>query len=163
GTLGHTDGAAGPGTGGEGSPFRGIGLSGWWGDPSGRIGFGVGIGRIGTIGHGSHRAGDPYCRCGDATSVSGRLPAETLQRRLPAETLQRRARQSLGRFRACYQPALATNPNLAGRVTTRFVIGRDGSVQSTMDGGSDLPDPNVSACVVRAFSGISFPQPEGGI
>jgi hypothetical protein len=26
-----------------------------------------------------------------------------------------------------------------------------------------MSDPAVSACVVRAFYGLSFPQPEGGI
>jgi hypothetical protein len=44
-----------------------------------------------------------------------------------------------------------------------FTIGRDGAVMSAMDGGSDLPDATVKACVVRAFYGVSFPQPEGGI
>ena len=31
------------------------------------------------------------------------------------------------------------------------------------NGGSDLPDNGVVSCVVRAFYGLSFPQPEGGI
>jgi hypothetical protein len=48
-------------------------------------------------------------------------------------------------------------------VTTSFVIGRDGAVTSATDAGSDLPDPSVVSCVVRAFYGLSFPQPEGGI
>jgi hypothetical protein len=154
GTLGHTDGAVGPGTGGEGSLMGGSGV---WGGAIGGIGIGgVGIGGIG-IGHpglGTHRAvGPAYCRCG-ATQVSGRLPPEAIQRIV---------RQNFGRFRACYEPALQSNPNLQGTVTTRFVIGRDGAVASAVDGGSDLPDARVAACVVRAFSGVSFPQPEGGI
>jgi len=31
------------------------------------------------------------------------------------------------------------------------------------EGASHLPDPEVRACVVRAFAGLSFPEPEGGI
>ena len=46
----------------------------------------------------------------------------------------------------------------------RFVIGRDGAVSNVANGGSDLPDSGVVSCVRRAPStGLSFPQPEGGI
>jgi TonB family protein len=58
---------------------------------------------------------------------------------------------------------LAHAPALAGTVAVRFVIGRDGAVSSVADGGSSMPDPAVTSCVVRAFYGLSFPQPEGGI
>jgi len=44
-----------------------------------------------------------------------------------------------------------------------FVIGRDGSVSNVGNGGSDLPDSGVVSCVLSAFYGLSFPQPEGGI
>ena len=33
----------------------------------------------------------------------------------------------------------------------------------SVGGGGDLPDGNVVSCVTRAFYGLSFPQPEGGI
>jgi hypothetical protein len=139
GTLGHTYGKAGPGTGGEGSAQTGRGWSGDWGD-----GF-----------SGSHRARAPRWkyRC-SVDMVSGRLPPEAIQRIV---------RQNFGRFRACYEAGLVRNPSLEGTVTTRFVIDHAGAVASAADGGSSMPDPAVSACVVRAFSGVSFPQPEGGI
>jgi photosystem II stability/assembly factor-like uncharacterized protein len=63
----------------------------------------------------------------------------------------------------CYEQGLVKNPNLEGRVATRFVIGRSGTVQSAQNGGSDLPDSGVVGCVVSAFYGLSFPEPEGGI
>ena len=88
------------------------------------------------------------------TSVVGRLPPEVIQRII---------RQNFGRFRLCYENGLRDNPTLQGRVTVRFVIGRDGSVAGAQNGGSDLSDPAVVSCVVRAFYGLSFPQPEGGI
>ncbi|MEO5731517.1 MAG: AgmX/PglI C-terminal domain-containing protein, partial [Byssovorax sp.] len=90
----------------------------------------------------------------DETSVVGRLPPETVQRIV---------RQNFGRFRLCYEKALGANPMLQGRVTARFVIGRDGAVSSVADGGSDIGSRAVVSCVVRAFYGLSFPQPEGGI
>jgi hypothetical protein len=89
-----------------------------------------------------------------ATQVSGRLPPEVIQRIV---------RQNFGRFRLCYENGLRNNPNLQGRVSVRFVIGRDGAVGSVGNGGSDMPDGGVVSCVVRAFYGLSFPQPEGGI
>ena len=82
--------------------------------------------------------------------------------RLPSDVIQRIVRQNFGRFRACYEIGLRTNPNLEGRVTARFVIGRDGAV-SNVSAGGDLPDSTVKSCVASAFYGLSFPSPENGI
>ena len=148
----------------------GLGLSGI-GEGGGGRGEGIGLGTIGTFGHGagtgtgqgfgsghgrlggSHKTRAPKVRMG-ATSVSGRLPPEVIQRIV---------RQNYGRFRMCYEQGLARNPNLEGRVSVRFVIGRDGSVSNVANGGSDLADSGVVQCVVRAYYGLAFPQPEGGI
>jgi hypothetical protein len=94
---------------------------------------------------------------------SVRMGATTISGRLPPEVVQRIVRQNFGRFRLCYENGLRNNPNLQGRVSVRFVIGRDGAVSNLSNGGSDMPDGSVVACVVRAFQGLSFPQPEGGI
>ena len=83
--------------------------------------------------------------------------------RLPPEVIQRIVRQNFGRFRLCYENGLRGSPSLQGRVAVRFVIGRDGAVSNVANGGSDLPDASVVSCVVRAFYGLSFPQPENGI
>jgi hypothetical protein len=148
----------------------GLGLSGI-GEGGGGRGEGVGLGNIGTMGHGSgtgsgqgfgsgrgklggsHKTRVPKVRMG-ATSVKGRLPAEVIRRIV---------RQNFGRFRMCYEQGLGRNPNLEGRVAVRFVIGRDGAVSNAGNGGSDIPDSKVVSCVVSAFYGLSFPQPEGGI
>ena len=66
------------------------------------------------------RPAPPQVRMG-ATSVSGRLPPEVIQRIV---------RQNFGRFRLCYENGLRNNPNLQGRVAVRFVIGRDGAVSN---------------------------------
>jgi len=148
----------------------GLGLSGI-GEGGGGRGEGIGLGSIGTLGHGagtgtgqgfgsghgrlggSHKTKAPRVRMG-ATQVSGRLPPEVIQRIV---------RQNYGRFRMCFEQGLARNPNLEGRVSVRFVIGRDGAVSNVANGGSDLPDSQVVGCVVNAYYGLSFPQPEGGI
>ena len=149
----------------------GLGLSGI-GEGGGGTGEGIGLGSIGTLGHGSgtgsgqgfgsghgrlsgsHRTSPPSVRMG-AVRVTG--PGT-----LPPEVIQRIVRQNFGRFRLCYENGLRQNPNLQGRVVTRFVIDRTGGIASVRNDGSDLPDAGVVNCIVRSFQGFSFPEPERG-
>ena len=142
GTLGHYSGPPGSGTSGDG--VHGSGSLGSWASGTGRLG-------------GVHRTRAPRVWTwgwDGAPMVVGRLPPDAIRRII---------RQNFGRFRLCYEKGLRENPSLAGRVTVRFVIGRDGAVSTASNGGSDFTDPAVVSCVVRAFYGLSFPQPEGGI
>jgi hypothetical protein len=146
----------GSGAGGYGDQL-GIGTIGTCGTNcgmgNGKWGTGPGMGRsLGTTGHG-HVAKAPSVRAGK-TTVNGHIPAEVIQRIV---------RQNYGRFRQCYESGLRANPNLTGRVSARFVIGRDGSVTNVTNGGGDLPDSAVTSCVLAAFYGLSFPSPDGGI
>ena len=148
----------------------GLGLSGI-GEGGGGRGEGIGLGNIGTLGHGAGTGtgqgfGSGHGRLGGSHKTkapSVRMGATTVNGRLPAEVIRRIVRQNFGRFRMCYEQGLARNPNLEGRVGVRFVIGRDGSVSNVGNGGSDIPDSGVVSCVISAFYGLSFPQPEGGI
>lgn len=96
------------------------------------------------------------------TTPSLRQGATTVTGKLPPEVIQRIVRQNFGRFRLCYEKGLAKNVNLGGRVTVKFTIDPTGAVSHLVDGGSDLSDKDVVACVVQAFSNLSFPTPEGG-
>ena len=82
--------------------------------------------------------------------------------RLPPEVIQRAVRVNFTVFRLCFEAGMRRDPNLTGKVVVRFVIGLDGAVTSVTDGGSDLPDQQVVACVVRSFSRVQFPPPNGG-
>ncbi len=148
----------------------GLGLKGA-GEGGGEGGKGIGLGNIGTLGHGAGTGtgqgfGSGSGRLGGAHATKAatlRQGAITVNGRLPPEVISRIVRQNFGRFRLCYENGLRTNPNLQGRISTKFVIGRDGAVASAADGGSDLPDQGVTACVIRSFNDLSFPQPAGGI
>jgi hypothetical protein len=149
----------------------GLGLTGI-GEGGGGYGEGIGLGNIGGLGHGAglgdgqgmgrghgrlargHNSKAPGVMRPGKTEVSGRLPPEVIQRIV---------RQNYGRFRMCYEQGLARNPNLEGRVQVRFVINREGTVSNVQNGGSDLPDSAVTSCIISAYYGLSFPQPEGGI
>lgn len=134
---------------GESFGAGGLGLSGIG---EGGTGEGIGLGSIGAPKSSAHKAAPPRARLG-ATSTSGRLPAEVIQRIV---------RQSFGRFRACYQAGLKDQPDLKGKITVRFEITKAGTV-AKVSSQSDLPDPKVVACVEQSFAGLSFPQPDGGI
>jgi hypothetical protein len=145
----------------------GLTLSGI-GEGGGDKGEGIGIGRVGTIGHdlvgGSGHSTGRLSRQHTTRSPSVmRVGTPSVGGRLPPEVIQRVVRQNFGRFKACYENGLRNNPSLAGRVAVRFVIGRDGDVSNVANGGSDLPDGGVVSCVTRAFYGLSFPHPENGI
>jgi uncharacterized Zn-binding protein involved in type VI secretion len=82
---------------------------------------------------------------------------------LAPPVIQKVVRNSFDVFRRCYEAGLKRDPKLEGKVLVRFVIGRDGRVSDFKDGGSDIPDKAVSACVVSGFGGLTFPPPKGGI
>jgi hypothetical protein len=155
------------GTGGLG--LTGIGQGG--GCQTGSC-VGIGLGSIGTFGHGSGLGdgqgfGNHAGRLGRGYKPKGapkvRMEPTTVSGRLPPEVIQRIVRQNYGRFRMCYEQGLARNPNLEGRVAIRFVIGRDGAVSNVSSGGADLADSGAVSCVLSAFYGLSFPQPEDGV
>jgi hypothetical protein len=89
-------------------------------------------------------------------------PITVANGRLGAEVIRRVVRLNSGRYRACYEGALRTDPSLAGRVTVKFVIDRTGAVALAAEGGSDIPDEGVRRCVVSSFLSLSFPPPENG-
>ncbi len=97
----------------------------------------------------SHVVAPPQVRMG-ATQVSGRIPAEVIQRIV---------RQNFGRIRGCYEEGLRLRAGIQGRVSVRFSIQHDGSVASSEVTGSELPDA-VGACIARSMLSLSFPAPD---
>lgn len=149
----------------------GLGLSGV-GEGGNGIGEGIGLGSIGTINRGAGYGDGQGMGNGHGRLSKGRAPKApritpvgmtTMNGRLPSEVIQRIVRQNYGRFRVCYEAGLRSNPSLTGRVSVRFVIGRDGGVSQVGNAGSDMPDSSVIQCVSSAFYGLSFPEPQGGI
>jgi hypothetical protein len=81
--------------------------------------------------------------------------------RLEPDAIQAVVRADFDRMRECYEIALSKKPNLQGRVTSKFLIDRNGAVARVADGGSDLPDHGVVQCVLREFGSLKFPHPDG--
>ena len=68
-----------------------------------------------------------------------------------------------GSFRFCYEKELQLQPDLAGKVTVRFTIGRDGTVPKAKIASSTIRQRKVEQCVLKVFRGMRFTKPEGGI
>jgi len=88
-----------------------------------------------------------------APQVNGGLGSDVVLRALRAQQ---------GRMHACYEAGLARNPQLAGRLNVRFVIGQNGEVLSSINGGSSLGDASVIACVLAVVRAVRFPPPGSG-
>ncbi len=134
-------------------------------------GAGLGLGPIGTYGHGGgggldqgfgHGPGGRFKKGHESTGPRLAMSAPSSSGRIPPEVIQRIIRSNYGRFRACYENGLHSNPNLRGAVSVQFIIGRDGAV-SNAGGGGDLPDAGVVSCVTRGFGALQFPAPDSGI
>ncbi len=155
---------------GEAFGVNGLGLSGI-GEGGGGRAEGIGVGSVGTIGHGAGLGDKQGFGNGHGLLKSGhkikdikvRIGTSIVTGRIPAELILRIMRQSYGRFRFCYEVGLRKNPNLSGRIVIRFIIGRDGTVSNVANGGSDIADSNVISCILRSVYNISFPSPESGI
>jgi hypothetical protein len=96
----------------------------------------------------------PYRLLMGRTTVSGRLHPELIQLIV---------RRGYERFRLCLDAGFARNSKLAGRIEVHFVIGRDGLVSHAQSlRAPEFPDPQVAQCVVEAFRGLVFPEPDWG-
>ena len=63
----------------------------------------------------------------------------------------------------CYLDGLRREPKLEGRVSVRFVIGRDGAVSNVQARSDELTDAATLEGIRHAFEALTFPQPAGGI
>jgi hypothetical protein len=154
---------------GDSFGYGGLGLRG-----TGRGGGGdgrgtIGLGRLGTIGHGGgggtgqgygRGAGGLKGRRASVPSISTGTAA--VRGSLSKEVIRRYIRRSINQIRYCYEQQLARRPDLAGRISIRFVISPSGAVTTSSVAENTLGDGAVGDCVSRAVQRIAFPQPEGG-
>lgn len=76
---------------------------------------------------------------------------------LSVEEMVALIREHLGAIRACYQGPLNRNHNLAGKITLRFVVATDGSVESVAIEDDTLGSAEVASCIRRRVAGWGFP------
>ncbi len=154
---------------GENFGFGGLGLRGT-GRGGGGTGEGtIGLGNLGTIGHGGGGGdGNGYGRgAGGFRGRSARVPQiraghAEVRGSLSKEVIRRVIRRHINEVKFCYEQELNARPDLAGRVTVRFIISPTGSVQTAMTQATTLNNARVEGCISQAVQRWTFPAPDGG-
>lgn len=139
-------GSRGSGLGGGGSA-DGLGGLGTKGRGSGSSGYGSGGGNFGAKGEGGigRIGGDPI--------ILGALDKSLIDAVI---------KRHMNQIRYCYQRELTKTPDLAGKVTIKFVIAKDGTVSKAEASSSTLKSPSVESCITGRFRQFQFPEPKGG-
>ena len=139
-------GARGSGLGGGGSA-DGIGGLGTKGRGSGASGYGSGGGNFGAKGEGGigRIGGDPI--------ILGALDKSLIDAVI---------KRNMNQIRYCYQRELTKQPDLAGKITVKFVISKTGSVSKAETKTSTMGNPTVESCIADRFLHFQFPEPKGG-
>jgi tetratricopeptide (TPR) repeat protein len=81
---------------------------------------------------------------------------------IPPETIRRIVQVNRSRFRQCYDEGLERDAKLRGKVVARLEIGTDGRVKVS-DGGSSMPDRDVTTCVLHIYEKLVFPKHGGDV
>jgi hypothetical protein len=133
----------GAGGSGQGSKHEGVGT----------VGEGKGV-DADAVDHGRGRLDEAH-----ANALAKAMAAGS---HLSSETIFRIVRQSYGAMNLCYERGLRFAPTLHGRIAVKYTIEQNGTVSLAADRDSDLPDPDIVACVVRGFLNLSFPSSSSG-
>lgn len=154
---------------GENFGFGGLGLRGT-GRGGGGTGEGtIGLGNVGTIGHGAgggegsgYGSGKGGFRGRKAKVPKIRSGRADVRGSLSKEVIRRIIRRHINEVRFCYEQELNARPDLEGRVSIKFIIAPTGAVQNAAVAGSTMNNPRVENCIAKAARRWNFPAPEGG-
>jgi hypothetical protein len=81
---------------------------------------------------------------------------------LSKEEIRRIVQRHINEIKYCYERELQSKPELAGRVSVKFIISGTGAVQMAAVASSTLNSSEVESCMTRAIKRWTFPPPEGG-
>jgi TonB family protein len=71
--------------------------------------------------------------------------------------------QRAGAIRACYEAQLQIHEGLKGKISVRWTINLEGSVEGVAVTENSMGNTAVQQCVTRAISHMRFAKPEGGV
>jgi hypothetical protein len=154
---------------GENFGFGGLGLRGT-GRGGGGTGEGtIGLGNLGTIGHGAgggtgsgYGSGAGGFKGRQALVPKIRSGTADVRGSLSKEVIRRVIQRHINEVRFCYEQELNQRPDLQGRVTVKFIISPSGAVQSALVSETTLGAPRPEQCIAQAVRRWTFPSPEGG-
>ncbi len=146
--MGDAGGAGGLGTRGTGPGGGGNSLGiGGLGSGSGRGTGGLGNVDLGGRGKGKYKV----------------IPGRTITKGcLTQQQVLRVLLRVQSQAKYCYEKEMSKNPNLEGKVTTRFEIGPTGAVSWVRIAESTMSNANVESCLQRVVQRLRFPPCKGG-
>jgi hypothetical protein len=115
----------------------------------------IGLGNIGTIGHGGG-GGFSKSKC------RVRHGPHEVRGAISKENVRRVIRLHINEIRFCYQQGLDVEPDLEGLVRVGCGIDPTGAVVDPEIQKSTLESKDVLECIVKAFDRWTFPAPEDG-
>ena len=71
-------------------------------------------------------------------------------------------RRRMSAIRVCYEKALKLNPDVQGKVTLRFTIGRAGTITNITVTKNSTGDPGVATCITQKVRRWRFSPPDEG-
>ncbi|MBI3179048.1 MAG: AgmX/PglI C-terminal domain-containing protein [Deltaproteobacteria bacterium] len=143
---------------------HGAGGMGTRGNDPGGGGHSLGIGEFGAgDGIGPGGPGGPSLVARDRGRLGVQGPTKVVSKGcLLQDVVGRVLARAHSQARYCYERELGRDPNLAGKITTHFVIGPTGAVTSVRIRASTLNDAAVESCLATVIARLVFPPCAGG-
>ncbi len=85
-----------------------------------------------------------------------------LQGAVSVDALARGLRDGQPMLEACWEAAVREDPRQGGRIVVRYSVGVDGEVNDAVVQASELDNPQLEDCFLRAFEDMRFEPPTGG-
>lgn len=122
----------------------------------------IGLGNLGTIGHGG---GSGYGAKNRRSDLGADVIAGNAEVRgsLDKEVIRRVIRRHMNEVKFCQERELSRGHAGNGRIVVQFTVGAEGSVLASTIQSSTVGNPVVDACIAGAIRRWEFPRPRGGI
>jgi outer membrane biosynthesis protein TonB len=90
------------------------------------------------------------------------MPEPELASSIDKELIRRIVRQNIDDVRGCYETALASDPDVSGKVVIQFVIDADGTIDSSTVTSNNTGDVALGDCIANRVLRWTFPTFPGG-
>jgi hypothetical protein len=93
--------------------------------------------------------------------VAPKTPAKACTDCIEQGDLDAVVKTRMDKLRDCYQRELRFHPSLAGHITVKFVVNRNGGIGTAVVKNSSIQNLAVEQCVLEEFLKMRFPRPPG--
>jgi len=92
----------------------------------------------------------------------GKLGQQTGMGKINRAAVQSVFRRRMSAIRICYEKALKVNPDVQGKITIRFTIGRAGTITDIKVTGNSTGDKSIGSCIIQKVRRWRFSPPDEG-